>query len=166
MPNWVYNTLKITGDKSDVEAFAESAKQPSLFTIEGKYLTEFSFANFIHPPQYALESGEYWATNGWQGGQEVGNTANNWYNWNNKYWGTKWDACNVDVDIAGTVATYSFETAWAPPVPVFYAMVEQFTRLSFELYYKEEQGWGGELHGDNGIHWVVKEWDSEELENA
>ena len=163
MPNWVYNTMTINGDKDDVAKFAKQASKPALFTSEGESTSEFSFANFIHPPQHALESGEYWATNGFQGGETVGNTPNNWYNWNNKYWGTKWDACEPDVmSIDDTLVTYSFNTAWAPPMPVFEAMVRQFPRLGFFIRYEEEQGWGGSIEASGGAFGSHEQWEMAE----
>lgn len=163
MPNWVNNTLTVNGDKYQVKAFAERAKQPGLFTTEGESISELSFANFVRPDASIM--GEYFGSEpllspsqySWQTTMEE---SNHWYYWNTRNWGTKWDACEADVlSRSESEIVYSFSTAWAPPTPVFYAMVQQFPELSFELRYNEEQGWGGELHGDGGTHWVMEEWD-------
>jgi hypothetical protein len=159
MPNWVYNEVKIIGELSDVADFIETASKPALFTSEGESISELSFANFIHPPQHALESGEYWATNGWENGQETGNTPNNWYNWNHDNWGTKWDACEVVMELGARATSYKFKTAWAPPTPVLEAMWKQFPQLRFEVWFEEEQGWGGQVHVEDGkIQWA-KTWE-------
>jgi hypothetical protein len=89
----------------------------------------------------------------------------NWYEWNIKNWGTKWDACRPMVGElerhADGVARleYEFETAWAEPEPVFRAMAEQFPALVFDITYNEEQGWGGEYHGSGGELSRTEEWD-------
>ena len=58
MPNWVYNTLTVNGDKKQVEAFADLAKKPGLFTTEGGSISELSFANFVRPDVSIMD--EYW----------------------------------------------------------------------------------------------------------
>ena len=173
MPNWVSNWVGVSGKKSDVERFIEKAKQPrptgiNEETKEIEYSPDeqeiFSFWNFIAPPQEAVESGEYFGTNGFVNGEQVGKTKNNWYEWNTRQWGTKWDACHLnpqDLEVDGDNASisYSFETAWSIPEPVFSAMVEQHPELSFSIECEEEQGWGAEYSGEEGEISLVKEWD-------
>ena len=160
MPNWVYNTLTVNGDKKQVEAFADLAKKPGLFTTEGESISELSFSNFVRPDVSIMD--EYWGEQPRKATlvEALKFDSNHWYDWNIRNWGTKWDASEADVlSTSESEIVYSFSTAWAPPTPVFYAMVQQFPGLSFELRYTEEQGWGGELHGEGGTHWVVEEWD-------
>ena len=85
MPNWVFNTVTISGDKHALNSFMERAKQP--YDVHGETRSEeLSFWNFEK-------------------------------------------------------------------------LVALHPELSFELRYSEEQGWGGEEHGEGGVHWVVDEWD-------
>lgn len=49
-----------------------------------------------------------------------------WYDWNVKNWGTKWDASSVELTQKGKLLIFEFETAWAPPVPVFEYIAEHF----------------------------------------
>ena len=134
MPNWVYNTLKISGDKYQVEAFAERAKQPGLFTIDGEAISDLSFCNFVRPDASIMD--EYWGTE--PRAQAMSHaeraTSNHWYDWNIRNWGCKWDASDVQADITDVQARYDYNTAWSPAIEVFYAMVEQFHDLSFELH--------------------------------
>jgi len=63
----------------------------------------------------------------------------NWYDWNIKNWGTKWDA--GDTDITGDYPNCNcialrFSTAWAPPIGFY----QQMESLGFEViaYYYEQ----------------------------
>jgi hypothetical protein len=154
MPNHVYNTLTIEAkNQEDLDAFLQKAKHED---------REFSFWNFVTPPQEALDSGEYHAIHGFVEGKDSGNTHNNWYNFNNREWGTKWDAYDVDVlrDVPNQPSyLFAFTTAWAHPYPVFVAITEQHPELEFEFTWQEEQGWGGEAIGVGGVFSITKEYE-------
>lgn len=46
---------------------------------------------------------------------------NNWYDWSRAHWGTKWDACHVQV----TPECVMFSTAWCPPFPWLEKLAER-----------------------------------------
>ena len=149
MPNWVDNYVSVSGSAEAIKAFAEKSQavHPEGVNEEtGEWRMtaepEFSFWNFVRPPQEALDSGEYFGTHGYSGGEAKGDTSNNWYNFNNREWGTKWDACDVNIDIDEKSLSISFNTAWGIPVPVFEAMCRQHPELEFDIRSQEEQGWG------------------------
>jgi hypothetical protein len=104
MPNWVYTSVSISGSKEQIAQFKEQAGKPhpnswNEATGSVEYEKEdISFWNFIAPPDEAVQSGEYFGTHGWSGGEQKGDTPTNWYNWNNDNWDTKWDACNPSLD--------------------------------------------------------------------
>lgn len=154
MPNYVYNSLTIkANNKKELDAFLQKAKHED---------GEFSFWNFITPPQEALDSGEYWGTNGWEDGERYGDTHNNWYHFNYREWGTKWDA--FEVDLSGHYSDelahiITFTTAWAHPEPVFKAIAEQHPELEFDFSWEEEQGWGGAGIGTSGHFSITEEYD-------
>lgn len=151
MPNHVFNTLRVTGPLEALNAFKEKVKHDD---------DKFSYWNFKTPPQESIDSGEYHGTHGFVKGEEVGRTPNNWYNFNTREWGTKWDAYDVYVETSAPKAFYAqFSSAWSPPLPVFEAMTEQHPELEFDFSWEEEQGWGGEGIGAGGSFSVVKEWD-------
>jgi hypothetical protein len=171
MPNWVYNSVSISGDQDKLDAFVAKATAPHPETFDeatGKVVytdkPEFSFWNFVAPPEEAVKSGEYFGTRGFIDGEKKGDSPNNWYSWNNREWGTKWDACHLDpheIEVEGDNASksYSFETAWGIPEPVFEAMVKQHPELNFDFECEEEQGWGAEYRGEEGEISMVKQWD-------
>lgn len=95
MPNWVYNRVTITGDQEKLDAFVAKATaiHPEAFDeATGKVVytenPEFSFWNFVAPPQEAIDSGEYFGTHGYADGKATGDTPNNWYNFQCDKWGT------------------------------------------------------------------------------
>jgi hypothetical protein len=167
MPNWVYNTISVSGTKEDIEAFVAKATavHPETFDeATGKvvYTTEpaFSFWNFVAPPDEAVETGVYFGIHGYADGKAVGDTPDNWYNFQCDQWGTKWDACDVDLSFTDENSVHiSYNTAWSIPTPVMGAMVEQHPELTFEFWCEEEQGWGAEFTGEAGEMSLTKEWD-------
>ena len=63
----------------------------------------------------------------------------NWYDWTNANWGTKWevDCSDVNIDDFGGV-TYNFDTAWGPPEPIYDALKELFPKLEISWFYRED----------------------------
>ena len=149
MPNWVFNTVTISGDKHALNSFMERAKQP--YDVHGETRSEeLSFWNFVKPEDVELYK-------------------DNWYNWNIDNWGCKWDASDVYVQDHiddDTVRYLEFNSPWGPPIEAFRAMAGLYPELTFEFHYAEEQGWGGVLEGRQGGLFVMKEWDIPESHEA
>jgi hypothetical protein len=56
-----------------------------------------------------------------------------WYEWSEAHWGTKWNACHSSCkDEDGSLVCF-FDTAWAPPEPVWKKLGEIFPALDFEI---------------------------------
>lgn len=85
-------------------------------------------------------------------------SGNDWYSFNNREWGTKWDVAKSDEDeYSDTSMTdfksegqdhwvgYRFDTAWAPPIQAMIHLSKQYPTAVITLSYQEEQGWGGEV---------------------
>jgi hypothetical protein len=166
MPNWVYNHLTIDGSKEDIA----KVKAQVGATVKTKYKSAdeldevidrepiFSFMNILPPPEDKLD--EYHAVHGYADGKKSGDTEYNWYNFNVREWGTKWDARDVELlDDDETYLQYKFDTAWSPPTEVIAKLAEQNPNLDITLEYREEQGWGGEINFNGSTAEVVKEWD-------
>jgi hypothetical protein len=169
MPNWVFNNVDIYGTKEGLDDFRERAlAYKSVFTDcdpddPEPFENVFSFHAFITLPESKFA--EYRETNGSKsdgngGIIRTGDTEFNWYNWNSKNWHTKWDACNVEIDVnSDSNIQIRFDTAWSPPMPVFEKMVSMFPALSFVIEWEEEQEWGGRARGECGEFAVIEEWD-------
>jgi len=111
MPNWCYNWLTISSRDDD----AEKVHEVMDFLKGGDEPLDFSR---VIPEPLGLE--------GMDG-----------YDWRVANWGTKWNVRDARVDRDGVAATYSFETAWAPCVPVVERLAALFPDLEFSLAYDE-----------------------------
>ena len=63
----------------------------------------------------------------------------NWYDWNIKNWGTKWNACGSNLNkLSDTECIIYFDTAWSFPDPVIAAMYDKYPNLEFNIIATEE----------------------------
>ena len=168
MPNWVSNSVRVTGDKKELKRFAEQAGRSytrKYQDVEGKWYEaesnnkHLSFWNFVRPDDSILD--EYWGSERQDLSLEekLQHKTNHWYDWNIRNWGVKWDASDVYFEDWDGELVYDFETPWGAPFEVYQAMVAQYPSLKFTIRFLEEQGWGGEALGENGEFAVVNEWD-------
>lgn len=169
MPNWCENEIDIAGPREDLIKFLQDV---------GFYETPetFSFNRIIPMPEELKNihtgyadivnvSSKHWtedaAGNKFPLSQEdIDNLldrcgATDWYGWCNKYWGTKWDASEVEYysndpkDSTNEDAYMSLrlETAWGPPEEFYNVIVHKYPTLSFTWFYKEPgmqiAGWLG-----------------------
>ena len=88
--------------------------------------------------------------------------SDNWYDWCNNNWGTKWDACHAAYErmphvLAGVNSTdrvtISFDTAWAAPEQVIHALVRKYPNLNFVHSYSYE----GEENTDFTVDYRLNE---------
>jgi hypothetical protein len=173
MPNWVFSGLTIEGSPDEINKLVNQMNKPfkkvsdswnikthemekTLFTYPNPV---FAFHNiysheqdgvsdedYMKQPDYTLPIGEAMQFKG-----------NDWYSWNVRNWGTKWDvAVSADDKHPETytegptpngnnlVVYYNFNTAWSPAFPAISKLSAQYPSLLFTLSYEEETGWGGE----------------------
>jgi hypothetical protein len=140
MPNWCENNLEITGDIKEIKKFKKQAKAKE---------TDLSFKNFIPMPK-KLENTQSPAD---KPNKELIKKygADNWYDWNIKNWGTKWDTEAELTDSGADFLWYYFDTAWSPPTEWLKQTCKLFKKLSFELKYDEPgMGFCGTVRAENG----------------
>ncbi|CAB4172046.1 hypothetical protein UFOVP1346_55 [uncultured Caudovirales phage] len=116
MPNWCQNTMVVLGTREQIEEFEKANK--------GKE-TVLTFEAAVPKPESEKD---------------------NWYNWNCEHWGTKWDACDAQVDHSDLgweceegeeSLTYSFDTAWSDPASWFEVLGAKWPDLKLILNYVE-----------------------------
>jgi hypothetical protein len=182
MPNWVFNHLKVEGNQLDILRVKKQLNTPYTQTYKD-YVTKdgkvveiykeathdnpvFAFWNIIKPEDmnaYLHEEstgipkeGEEWFQ------------SNNWYDWNVRNWGTKWDVAVQNgeeypetqiLDEGELFINYKFDTAWSPPLPAIEKLSKQHSRVVFTLDYEEETSWGGEIVFRNGIMEQLNEYE-------
>ena len=140
MPNWCENILTVSGPTNIVNKFFEDNKSTEEGTDE---VINLSFEKLI-PTQ----------------------DNNNWYQEHCDNWGTKWDACDVELSRCDTELHYSFNTAWGPPESWLktVGLIHEYHDLEFVLEYLEPGcDFQGELHiKDSNIikeeNWVYSEY--------
>ena len=174
MPNWVFNHLTIEGDAEQIQKVKAQLNAPITKHYKDKDEEKpttysnpiFSFWNIIAPPDDKLD--EYFETHGYSPEKgKTGETPMNWYNFNNREWGTKWDVAVSDEqkysdtsleEDEPTLLRYRFDTAWSPPTPAIEKLSTQYPELTITLSYEEESGWGGEIEYVDGIETILKEY--------
>ena len=62
----------------------------------------------------------------------------NWYDWANANWDTKWDASEVYFQDDGWMLRYEFDTAWNPPEAICHALREKFPDLNISWFFRED----------------------------
>jgi hypothetical protein len=131
MPNWCSNRATITGPEPVITEIKQKLTQddPELL------------AWMVPQPNF-------------EGNQD-------WYNWNIEHWGCKWDLCDVYIDNAAEQdsVSFSFSTAWAPPIQAFETWAFEDGRVQFELsYWEPGAGFVGTTTYD-GEYMNTDEWD-------
>jgi hypothetical protein len=169
MPNWCYNSLSIEGSKEDISAIKIQLNQPYVKQhdqwnpetgqMEVKDYTYsnpvFAFHNIHNHRQDGVSDEEYikQSDHTLPIAEQMMFKGNNWYDWNVRNWGTKWDVGVGDdneypdtelMEEGETSLAYRFNTAWSPPLPAIEALSAQYPDVEFNLSYEEETGWGGE----------------------
>lgn len=76
----------------------------------------------------------------------------NWYDWANKNWGTKWGTYDSElVNDDEYLLEYEFSSAWVPPINGLTKVSKDYPNLNFILKYEEEgEGYIGKATFKNG----------------
>ena len=198
MPNWVFNGLTIEGKPESITKLAEQLNQPfkmvhDLWNMEThqqekKLITYpnpvFAFWNIIKPTDIEAYQNQpnYKANASIE--DMMKHDGDDWYNWNLRNWGVKWDVAVSNNDESpetymegpvqngeNLVVYYNFNTAWGLAMPALTNLSSQYPDLLLTLSYEEETGWGGELEllrgeliSDESYGWKCNDCDHTEQE--
>jgi len=191
MPNWVFNSLAVSGDKSELNKMIEQLNQPFVkhfpehkfenggivWVADEQHYDNpvFAFWNILKPTDLEAYYGDevYKKTN-LPTDEFMAEFVrsmredNDWYHWNCRNWGTKWDVAVSNGDeYADTQLEWTgdedvlirFNTAWSPVHQVLIKLSEQYPTLDFDYEYEEEQGWGGSATFKAGEEIASDEYD-------
>ena len=177
MPNWVFNGLTIEGNPEQVKALITQMNKPFIYSItpvgdlsydvkQTKYVNPiFAFHNIYNYRDAGITDEQYHAQppRATDFSEAMKFNTNDWYNFNVREWGTKWDvAVSEDDKYPDTnmeeaengenyVVHYNFNTAWSVPRQAISKLSAQYPNLLMTLSYEEETGWGGEMEFLRGI---------------
>ena len=83
--------------------------------------------------------------------QESLEVGQDWYHWNIREWGTKWEISNASYESSPNRLVYSFCSAWSPPVSAIGRLAEMFPDLVFTVRFLDEgDNFAGEIHWESG----------------
>ena len=154
MPNWCMNTLIVTNADSDplgraeaLESFVKDAvgsdddADATVVAEDGIALLSFQ-ALYPMPEdkEQQLEEGKdcYLNTMFPSSNTTHSKTLDGaWYHWRIHHWGTKWTADSIRRKLTDHKATYTFCTAWCPPIPFMDKIAKDYPLLIFELRFVE-----------------------------
>lgn len=135
MPNWCKNVVMVRGDNDTIQELLNS--------VEGGG-SAFSL-NSIMPMPTELRGGT--APERDEAVAKLNTVtfgAKDWYDWANMNWGTKWDVSATIVSDEGGVmlpdyrtVKFEFESAWAPPLPVYEMLAKKFPNTNIYAFYDE-----------------------------
>jgi len=149
MPNWCYNTVRISGHGNyKVEELMEAVKGKKVEQDGKEYQSPFSFNSIVPMPEDIRDTTSPTRISETNTQEQVDALqekydVTNWYDWAIKNWGTKWDlnAFHDDTQVNyhedANEVTYRFDTAWSPPQLVHEALVEQYPAVNISWHYDE-----------------------------
>jgi hypothetical protein len=160
MPNWVYNTLEIRGDKKELEKFKKIVDTSWYLGLNNQRGERLDFETLISMPE---ELDPNIVDSNLDKKQKRINRKKfgvpDWYEWRIRFWGCKWNCNNVAVDWAVwnlkglTSLIYNFETPWGAPIEWIETSSILFPELIFKLCCKEESNaFEGCITFKNGHH--------------
>ena len=155
MPNWVITRIYITGPEDKIKEFEDKAirlEEEKVFSFDRINKRPEELDNTQCPPpkpkkiKVKTQTGEELeieeiadcnnATPEMCRDLESRFGHNNWYDWNNWNWGTKWDCSESIYNQEDKIL--EFQTAWACPQEILLRMSEMFPDLQFNGSYADE----------------------------
>jgi hypothetical protein len=164
MPNWCNNVVEIGHEdpaklKALVEAYNEGKFCSYAIPVpESLHIVSGRVGETGSPEQVALEA------------QEEVNLAKhgyrNWYDYCVNEWGTKWDVGGdghqIELEPGQDNTTLDFDSAWAPPMGVYAALMDQgFTVRAY--YYESGMCFAGIFDENGDDFYELNEMNGEEV---
>lgn len=96
-------------------------------------------------------------------------TGRNWYEWNRKNWGTKWNAYDLSIKTDDPeLLVFEFDTAWSVPDQVFQVLGKWFNELSIKVEYFDEGHcfWGTDTKPAGSVKYVEQKFHGSDKSEA
>jgi len=164
MPNWCYNTMLVAGNKTELRKFLKAIKNEKDIKADPASALDNDYdlnklvpldprSSVVIENKHTNEAGEEvkhtfsaFATKERDGFDGYANALD--------VWGSKWGACNVEIDDPTSYPLFiRYETAWSPASQLIIDISKQFPNLAFAVAFDEEghQFCGWELIADGDI---------------
>jgi len=156
MPNWCSNVVVVDGKKREIARFVKYVVDPSteaafsfqtILSMPEELQGTVSPATIVTQEEYDAVS--YKTYQGFDVGKPITQRmsdrfikqygVDNWLDWANDNWGTKWDVASdeIETSLEPTHLVYKFDTAWGPPNGIYEELVNQFPKLTIAWHYHE-----------------------------
>ena len=173
MPNWTYNRVRVRGDDSEKiqevkklfegeNPFHSLIPEPDwkVIPLTEEYAKPYSFSDprgeigelpvQPDPEDKSPFSFPRFASTDRQDDR--------WYDWRNKYWGTKWEACDIEITQDDEdFLEVTFNTAWSPPEPIVHVLRSKYECRDEESYSNGKYlsvSWLYELEGEEAVGYL------------
>ena len=183
MPNWVITRIFITGPEDKIKEFEDKAirlEEEKVFSFDRINKRPEELDNTQCPPpkpkkiKVKTQTGEELeieeiadcnnATPEMCRDLESRFGHNNWYDWNNWNWGTKWD-CSESI-YSQEDKMLEFQTAWSCPQEILLRMSEMFPDIQFNGSYADEDFGSNVGYITNGGAYSLDDLSEEACETA
>jgi len=166
MPNYCYNTLIIEGENKLLSVFKDNLEKNGNYSLEDLFPMPEILERTIAPSKNAIGqeySNEFEVDMAKKDGTEIpelkkcsNNTEekqealiekygySNWHDWKNTNWGTKWIQDFELVEEINGKLVYTFNSAWAPPIPLLEKISSNYEGLKFSITYNVLEVMGDE----------------------
>ena len=184
MPNWVITRIYITGPEDKIKEFEDKVirlgEEEEVFSFNRINKRPEELDNTQCPPpkpkkiKVKTQTGEELeieeiadcnnATPEMCRDLESRFGHNNWYDWNNWNWGTKWD-CSESI-YSQEDKMLEFQTAWSCPQEILLKMTEMFPDIQFNGSYADEDFGSNVGYITNGGAYSLDDLSEEACETA
>ena len=135
MPNWCNNNISITGPNSVIDKIEKITKEED---------NKNGLLQFFNPMPKELE-GTTSPSSSADKPQPMIDGFDCWYDWRVENWGTKWEVCefygvdrqHLNDSLDELTISFSFSSAWAPPIGAYEKFLENNSNCFLRAYYYE-----------------------------
>ena len=172
MPNWTYNRVRVRGDDSEkiqeVKKLFEGENPFHALIPEPDWKVIPLTEEYAKPYSFSDPRGEIGElpvqpdpnTKGWDCPKfaSTGRQDDRWYDWRNRYWGTKWGACDIEITQDDEdFLEITFNTAWSPPEPIVEVLRSKYECKDEDSYSNGKYlsvSWLYELEGEEAVGYL------------